>query len=110
MSDDILTQIQPKHLEGKPKIIGKIDGQDMFQLKTKGGLYIITKAKGKNFEMISCGPHPAVARAIVNKKYDKVEFTSLSKADHVDEAHYALLLPEYETITERLRDLNGDNS
>jgi len=109
MSDDILTQIQPKHLEGKPKNIGKIDGQPMFQLKTKGGLYIITKSNAKGFEMLAVAPHPAVARAIVNKKYDNVEFTALSKADHVDEAHYALILPEYEALTEKMRDMNGDN-
>lgn len=109
MADDILTSIEPKHLDGKPKIIGKIDGQDMYQLKTKGGLYMITKAKGKSFELLACAPHPAVGRALVNKKYDNVEFTALSKADHVDEAHYALLLPDYENLTDRMRDLNGDN-
>jgi hypothetical protein len=37
-----------------------------------------------------------------------VQWTELSKADHVDFEDYAPLLPKYEAITERLRKLNGD--
>lgn len=104
----MLDKIEPKHLEGEPKVIGKMGDAKLYQLKTKGGLYIIVKNKAKGYEFLSCGPHRQVARQSLVNKYDNIEFTELSKADHVPPEHYAMLLPEYEALTVKFRKANGD--
>jgi hypothetical protein len=101
--------IQPKHLEGDAKIIGTIGSEKLLQLKTKGGLYVVAKKKPKGYEILAFGPHRAAARNIVQKRYDDVCFTELSKSDHVPEEQFAMILPQYEALTDAIRKLNGDD-
>lgn len=102
------TAIEDKHLTGTPKKIGRLGEKDLFQLKTKGGFCMLVTKKERGFEVISAGPHHAVARAQAMKTHKNIDFTELSKADHVPEEHYAHLMPEAAELTAHLRKLNGD--
>jgi hypothetical protein len=109
-----MEKIEPKLLEGPPVKVGKLGKKDVFQYKTKGGLYMVGVPKVGGMEILGSGPHRAVARIVAEKNTEKkneeaLEWTELSKSDHVPPEHYAFILPEYEELTERMRKLNGDN-
>lgn len=85
------------------KAVGKSEGKDVTYIKTVGGLHLITNHKGI---VIGSGPHRQVARTIANR-YAEVEWTELSKADHLPLEAYQHLLPEYEALTVELRKAQG---
>lgn len=109
-----MENVETKLLEGPPVKVGKLGKKDVYQYKTKGGFYMVGVPKVGGMEMLGSGPHRAVARIVAEKtvaKKDESEdlvWTELSKADHVDPAHYEFILPEYEALTSRMRKLNGD--
>lgn len=105
---DAIESIEPKHLDGSPKKVGLIGKKDLFQLKTKGGLYLLVAKKEKGFSIVGSGPHRAIARHIATKNHDDVVFTELSKSDHIPVEHFTLILPQYEALTLKLQKLNGD--
>lgn len=100
--------IKPQHLSGPPTKIGKMGAKDLYQLRTKGGLYMLVTKAEKGFNIISMGPHRQVARIIAEKNHDDIEYTELSKADHLDPAAFEFVIPEYEELTKKMQVLNGD--
>lgn len=100
-------QIDSKQLVGKPKKVGKTEGRDVLEIATKGGLHLIVAAKDGHFETLGTGPHRAVARYIAKKRRD-IQWSDLNKADHVPYEFLAPLLPKYEAITDKLRQMHGD--
>lgn len=112
-----MDKIEPKLLEGPPIKVGKLGKKDVYQYKTKGGLYMVGVSKVGGMEILGSGPHRAVARIVAEKEVakkaaedDELVWTELSKSDHVPPEHYEFILPEYEELTGRMRKLNGDNS
>jgi hypothetical protein len=100
-------QIKAEHVESK-KRIGKLKGKPVIEIKTTGGFHmVVTSNESGGFETLGTGPHKAVARHIAQKREPEIEWVELSKSDHVDPAHFQHLLPEYETLTNRLRELQG---
>lgn len=91
-------QITPDQVEYK-KRIGKMEGQPVFEVGLIGGLCMVVDRRG---QPLGAGPHRAVARHIAKKRNPTLEWTELSKADHVEEEHYAHLLPQYEELTDQL--------
>lgn len=97
--------IKPEHIESKKKI-GTLRGKPVVEIKTTGGFHMVVTSNSEGgFETLGTGPHKAVARHIAKKREPELEITELSKADHVDEAHFARLLPEYEALTDKIRKL-----
>jgi len=109
-----MENVETKLLEGPPVKVGKLGKKDVYQYKTKGGLYMVGVPKVGGMEMLGSGPHRAVARIVAEKNVSKKDesddlvWTELSKSDHVDPANYEFILPEYEEFTSRIRKLNGD--
>jgi len=90
------------------KKVGKLDGQPVFEVGLKGGLHLVLASRAGKFETLGAGPHRAVARFIAKKKTeDKIEFTDLSKADHVEPEHFADVLDDYIRLTDALRERQG---
>lgn len=89
------------------KKIGTLNGDAVIELATKGGFHMVVTAHNGRVETLGCGPHRAVARHIAKKKEPSIQFSELSKADHVDEAHYQFILPKYEAITAAFRKAEG---
>lgn len=85
------------------KRIGKLKESPVFEIVTTGGLWLNILGKGAGFEIMSTGPHRAVARYIAEQRFPGIEFTELSKSDHVDLQDFLFLVPKYEELTDRLR-------
>lgn len=110
-----MEKIEEKLLDGPAVKVGKLGKKDVYQYKTKGGFYMVGVPKVGGMEILGSGPHRAVARIVAEnnntKKGDDAEelnWTELSKSDHVDPANYEFILPEYEELTIKLRKMNGD--
>lgn len=100
--------IEPKQLAEKPRKVGKSEGRDIYQLRTKGGWHMIVAPKNGRMETLGAGPLAAVARHIANKRKSDIEWVELSKSEHVSEEAIATLIPKYEQITNELRKMAGD--
>lgn len=69
-----------------------------------GGLHLIAKAgEGGKAQVLGAGPHRAVARHIAKKRNPEIEFTDLSKADHVEPIYFQDILPAYEAMTDEFQ-------
>jgi hypothetical protein len=99
--------IRPEEIEYK-KRVGVWGNSPVIEVGLKGGLHLIFASKGGKFETLGAGPHRAVARHIAKKKSDdKIQWTELSKADHIEPEHFADVLPKYEQLTDALRSRQG---
>lgn len=98
-------QIPAAQIEFKKKVgVCRSKGRDVIHYKTRGGLHLMALDNG---HVIGSGPHRAVAKKIAKQHEEDIEFTELSKSDHVDEEAYAHLLPKYEALTKHIRELQG---
>lgn len=88
------------------KKVGKVNGKDIFHMKTTGGLHLMTM--GDNGRVIGSGSHRAVARQIAQKTEPDVVWTELSKSDHYALEELQHLLPKYEELTTQLRKMQDD--
>jgi hypothetical protein len=102
--------IEPKQLAEKPKKVGKSEGRDIYQLRTKGGWHMIVAPKNGRMETLGAGPLAAVARHIANKKKSDIEWTELSKSEHVSPEAIEELVPKYEKVTHEIRVAAGDET
>lgn len=87
------------------KQIGTIDGDDVFEIRTKGGLHLVTAARSNKAEILGAGPHRAVARFIAKKKSANLILTELAKSSELQEEYIKHVLPEYEALTDQLRSM-----
>lgn len=99
--------ISLKHLAGKPRKIGHLNGAPVMELATTGGLNLVVVQRSGKVETLGAGPHRAVARHIAMKKEPAMVLTDLAKADHVPEEMFAWCLEKYEAQTNYLRQLQG---
>lgn len=83
------------------KKIGKSKGKDVWLLKTKGGLNVVTVGS----TIAGMGPHACVARRVAQNYEPEIQFTELSKGDYVPLDAYEHLLPTYEKASADLRAL-----
>jgi hypothetical protein len=93
--------IDKKQIKEAPKKIGILKGRDVFQCRLKGGLYVTTS----NGKVLGAGSRAVIARHLAQKYEPDIEFTELSKSEHVDIEAYSMLLPKYEELTKELMEL-----
>jgi hypothetical protein len=103
-----MQNISKEHIEYR-KQVGFLKGRPIIELKTTGGFYMIVASKDGGFETLGTGPHKVVARHIAKKREGDIEWSELSKADHIEPEHFAFCLPEYEGLTSRMRKLEGSD-
>lgn len=82
------------------KVIGTLDGGQVFEIGLRGGLHIICGTRGRKVEYLGVGPHRAIARHIAKKHAPDLKITELEKSEQVRVEHFADLLPTYEHLTE----------
>lgn len=87
------------------KTVGKLDGDAIVELATKGGLHLIVRAKRGKTETLGAGAHRAISRFIAEKREPNIQWTELSKSEHIPVEHFQHLLPRWEAITDDLRRL-----
>lgn len=85
------------------KQIGKLDGDPIIEMATKGGLHLIIASRKGKAETLGTGSHRAIARHIAEKKEPKIEWTELAKSDQLELSYFQHLLPKWEEITEDFR-------
>ncbi len=95
-------KLEPVHIAQKKKI-GKVGSNPVFEVLTSGGLWVHILGKGAGFDILSTGPHKAVARYIAEQKEPNLEWTELSKSEWVPFEDYAHLIPKYMEMTDELR-------
>lgn len=98
--------IKKEHIASK-KVVGKLDGKNVFELATTGGLHLIIADKNGKPEAIGTGPHRAVSRYIAEKRNPEIQWTELSKADHIEPIFFQHLIPQYEELTDQLISIWG---
>ena len=88
------------------KKIGTCDGNDVYQVESKGGLFIVAKLRKEGgVEVLGLGPHPAVARHIAKAKHQDILWEqNLNKSEgiytvDVPVEAFKHLLPHYEALT-----------
>lgn len=86
------------------KKIGLLKGRPVVELVLKGGLHmVVTKEDGGKTEILGTGPHRAVSRFIAEKNQPDIQWTELSKSNHLDPLAMASVLPEWIELTNILR-------
>ncbi len=96
-------QLKPEHIEYR-KEIGKLGTRPVIELKTTGGLFLVTapKENGSGVEILSTGSHRAVSRFLAKKKYEDLKIQALEKSEDIDVSYFAHLIPQYEALTKLL--------
>lgn len=94
--------VKPVDVASK-KQVGKVGTNPVLEIVTTGGLWMNVLGKGGSFEILSTGPHRAVARYIAEKKAPDIQWTDLHKGDYIPYEDFAYLLPEFEAYTDALR-------
>lgn len=100
--------IEPKQLAEKPRKVGEMNGRSVYHLRTKGGFHMMVAPKDGRMETLGAGPLSAVAMHIANKKHQGINWTELSKAEHVSPEAIEAVLPKYEAMTHEIRVYQGD--
>lgn len=103
-----MLNIQPQEVQNK-RVVGTLDGKDVYQIGLKGGLFILARTDGvAKLEIIGSGAHAAVAKYIAKKLHPRLIITELLKSEGVQEAHYISQVPFYVDLTKKLNSaLNG---
>lgn len=99
-----LNQVEFKKKVGRHRS----SGQDVYHYKLVGGLHLMATENGK---VMGFGPHRQVARKISDQlEPDDVDWTELSKSDHLEDWDAAPLVEKYLPLTQRLRELQVESS
>lgn len=97
-------KIDDKQIKTKKKI-GDLEGDPVYEIETKGGLYLdVVMKKGKS-EILSTGSHRAISRHIALKDNPGLTISELSKSEQLPEEVLQMHLPEFLELTRLLRDL-----
>jgi hypothetical protein len=86
----------------KTKRVGRVGENPVFEMVTKGGLHMLVVTSTAS-ETLGVGSHRAVARHIAGQNANQIEWSELSKADHVEVEHFADKLPKYTALTAQIR-------
>jgi len=98
--------IDQKQMTREPRRIGHTEeGDEVFEVCTKGGLVMVATKKGAKMSTLGVGPHRAVARYIASQKMgNKLHITELSKSENFV-IKSCPNLSEYWSLTDRLNSL-----
>ena len=94
--------VNTSQIKTEPKKVGTLDGDDVVEVMTKGGLcMIVSKTEGGKMKTLGVGPHRAVARYIAKEREGaKLHWTELSKSASTD--FDKRMLPDCRQLTERM--------
>jgi hypothetical protein len=88
-----------EHVKAR-KRVGAVGTNPVFEIVTTGGLWMNVMGKGGKFDVISTGPHRAVARYIAEQREPNLVWNTLSKADFIPFEDFAHLVPKYQALTD----------
>jgi hypothetical protein len=80
-----MVELEAKQLKDKPKKIGDLKGEPVYQVETKGGLFVVmAKNSTGRPRTLGVGPHPATARHIAERDNPDLSISELSKSEPLD--------------------------
>lgn len=92
--------IDIKHLDGKPEIVGHLNENPIYKLKTKGGLCLIIAKMGGRVETLAASPHIKISKKIAKKYAPDISWIDLAKSEeNVSEEDFN----KYDTLTQQFR-------
>lgn len=97
-----MTTIPASEIKYK-KRVGEDAGDPVHEIATVGGLHLIVAVRKKGTETLGIGSHRAVARHLATKKARALQWTELSKSEHVEERFIQHLIPKWDAVTEAQR-------
>ena len=101
-----MLNVTAKDIASKKKI-GLLNGHGVVEVVLKGGLHlIVTKQGDAKTSILGTGPHRAVARFIAEKNEPDLQWTEMSKSDHLDVHALASVLPYWTNMTNLFRSNN----
>lgn len=103
-----MIQLTPEQIAHKKKI-GSLKGKPVFEIKTKGGFFVVAAAgdANKKSEILGTGSHRAIARHIAEKNAPEFKIDALEKSDFELEL-YQEFIPYYEKLTDDLRRVQSE--
>jgi hypothetical protein len=92
-----------------PKKIGRLNGQEVWEIITKGGLaMVICKKTEGGTRILGAAPHRAIARSMASNNEPELVIEELSKSEELNVNSYKHLVPYWQDITNRMnKKLNG---
>lgn len=94
-------EIPPSEIAVK-RTVGKSNGKDVIYVKTIGGLHLMFLKKDKP-DLLAAAPHIGVAKFLALENDPSIEWTELSKSNHLEYSQFEHILPEYRSLTEELK-------
>lgn len=102
--------LSPKDLRHPAKVVGKLDGDKLYEMTTKGGLRAIARLKrsasgGPSYEFLGIGSHRALARHVAKSKNKNCEFIDdLAKSEYIDKNIFERHLQVCMWLTDRIQE------
>lgn len=106
-----MVTLETKQLKDKPRRIGDLKGDPVFQVETKGGLFLIMAKSMSGVSRprtLGVGPHPATARHIAEKDFPDVTFTELAKSESPAPELFRAQIQESLWLTHKIRDVTSE--
>ena len=101
-------QIDAKQIKkGSKKRIGHLNGDNVYELQTVGGLAMVILAKAGAPKVLGLAPHKAIARHIAKEKEEELVIDELSKSEDLSLEMFKHLVPTWSNITERVEEKLG---
>lgn len=97
--------IEDNQLAQPSKKIGKLGKDPVYYSLSKGGWHIITTVGVNGKRTIGLGGHKGLATLIASKQEPSIEFTELSKSDHVEYSALEPFVDKYEKILSDIQKL-----
>jgi len=91
-------KISLQQLAGTPKVIGKLRGNNVSLISTKGGFRIVLVTENGKVRVLAATPHPGVSKFQAKKSEPDLEYNELSKSFDEDPALFQHLMPLYDQI------------
>jgi hypothetical protein len=92
-------------IQGKEQI-GELDGNDVYEIVTKGGLYLdVVMKKDGQLSVLSTGSHKAIARHIAQKDNPELKITKLTKSESLPPQILEANLPEFIELTKKMQEM-----
>lgn len=106
-----MVTLDTKQLKDKPRKVGDLKGEPVFQVETKGGLFLImskSTSAGSRPKTLGVGPHPATARHIAEKDFPEVNFTELAKSEAPAPELLRAQIQESLWLTRKIQDVTSE--
>jgi hypothetical protein len=103
-----MVTLETKQLKDKPRKIGDLKGEPVFQVETKGGLFLIMAKSTGRPRTLGVGPHPATARHIAEKDFPEVNFTELAKSEPPAPELFRAQIQESLWLTRKIQDITSE--